>query len=45
MEALWAAEAEDRLEALERGEIRAVPADGAFDAARAYTNETPLPRG
>jgi putative addiction module component (TIGR02574 family) len=29
---LWAAEAEDRLEAFERGEINAVPADDAFGA-------------
>ena len=32
IDALWAAEAEDRLEAFERGEIEAVPADDAFGA-------------
>jgi len=30
---LWAAEAEDRLEAFERGEIKAVSAEDAFKAA------------
>jgi putative addiction module component (TIGR02574 family) len=33
IDALWAAEAEDRIEAFERGEIKAVSADDAFDAA------------
>jgi len=33
MEAPWAAEAEDRLEAFERGEIDAVSAGDALDAA------------
>lgn len=31
---LWAQEAEDRLDAFERGEIKAVSAKEAFDAAR-----------
>jgi putative addiction module component (TIGR02574 family) len=31
---LWAQEAEDRLDAFERGEIRAVSAKEAFDTAR-----------
>ena len=31
---LWAEEAEDRLDAYERGEIKAVSASGAFDIAR-----------
>jgi putative addiction module component (TIGR02574 family) len=34
IDALWAAEAEDRIEAFERGEIKTVPASEAFDAAR-----------
>jgi putative addiction module component (TIGR02574 family) len=33
IDALWAAEAEDRLQAFERGEIKAVSADDAFDGA------------
>jgi putative addiction module component (TIGR02574 family) len=32
IDALWAAEAEDRLEAFEQGEIKAVSADDAFGA-------------
>jgi len=32
IDALWAAEAEDRIEAFERGEIKAVTANDAFDA-------------
>jgi putative addiction module component (TIGR02574 family) len=31
---LWAQEAEDRLDAFEQGEIKAVSAEQAFDAAR-----------
>jgi putative addiction module component (TIGR02574 family) len=33
IDALWAAEAEERLDAFERGEIKTVSADDAFDAA------------
>ena len=33
IDALWAAEAEDRIEAFERGAIKAVTASDAFDAA------------
>jgi putative addiction module component (TIGR02574 family) len=31
VDALWAAEAEDRIDAFERGEIRSVSADEVFD--------------
>jgi len=37
VDALWANEAEDRLEAYERGEIRAVPAKEVFDQIGAKT--------
>ena len=30
VDALWAAEAEDRIEAYDRGEMRAIPADEVF---------------
>jgi len=33
VDGMWGAEAEDRIEAFERGEIKAVSADDAFDAA------------
>ena len=33
IDALWAAEAQDRLEAFERGEIKAVPVGDALNAA------------
>ena len=33
IDALWAVEGEDRLEAFQRGEVKAVSADDAFDAA------------
>ena len=33
IDTLWAVEAEDRLEAFDRGEIKAVSADDAFDGA------------
>jgi len=33
IDALWAAEAEDRLDAFERGEIKTMSADDAFDSA------------
>jgi hypothetical protein len=37
VDAPWAAEAEDPLDAFERGEIRAVSADDAFDATAPRT--------
>ena len=34
LDELWAREAEDRLDAFERGELRAVPAEEVFDRIR-----------
>ena len=37
IDTLWAQEAEDRLDAFERGEIAAIPAQNMFDALRKQT--------
>ena len=37
IDTLWAQEAEDRLDAFERGEISTIPAQNVFDAIRKQT--------
>jgi putative addiction module component (TIGR02574 family) len=37
IDTLWAEEAEDRLDAFERGEIATIPAQNVFDAIRKQT--------